>query len=68
MGGTKARLKRKEKVVGVKMRRQLKMDKFFQKLAWDRKNGDGSKVGWLCTVTTFVEWADGGTLPLVGKV
>lgn len=67
VGGTKARLKRKEKVVGVKMRRQLEMDVFFQKFAWDWKNGDGPKVGWVCTVTTFVEWPDGGTLPLAGK-
>ena len=30
MDGTKARLKRKEKIVGVKIRRQLKMDKIFK--------------------------------------
>ena len=29
----KARLKREEKVVGVKMRGQLEMDKFFQNFA-----------------------------------
>jgi len=68
VGGTKARLQRKEKVVGVKMRGKLEMDKFFQKFAWDRKNGDGPEVGWICTVTTFVQWPDGGTFPLGGKL
>ena len=52
VGGTKARLKWKKKIVGVKMRRQLKMNMFFQKFAWDRKDG---------------EWPDRGTLPLGGK-
>ena len=64
VGGMKARLKRKKKVVGVKIRRQLKMNMFFQEFAWDRKDGDGPKVGWVCTVTTFVEQTDRGTLPL----
>ena len=32
MGGTKARLQRKEKVVGVKMRGKLEMDKFSKSL------------------------------------
>lgn len=27
------------------------MDKFFQKFAWDRKNGNGPKVAWICKVT-----------------
>ena len=67
VGGTKARLKRKEKVVGVKMRGQLEMDKFFHNFARDRKNG-WAEVGWICTVTTFVEWPDGGTFPLYGKL
>ena len=33
VGGMKARLQRKEKVVEVKMRGKLEMDKFFQKFA-----------------------------------
>ena len=66
MGGTKARLQKKE-VVGVEMRGKLEMDMFFQKFAWDGKNGDGPEVGWICTVTTFVEWPDGGTFPLGGN-
>ena len=49
------------------MGRQLKMNMSFQSFAWDRKNGDGPKVGWVCMVTTFVEWPDGGTFPLAGK-
>ena len=49
------------------MRGKLEMDKFFQKFAWDGKNGDGPEVGWICTVTTIVEWPDGGTFPLGGK-
>ena len=67
VGGMKARLKWKKKIVGVKMKRQLKMNMFLQKFAWDRKDGDGSKVEWVCTVTTFVERPDRGTLPLGGK-
>ena len=50
------------------MRGQLEMDKFFQDFAWDRKNGDGPEVGWICTVTSFVKWPDGGTFPLDGKL
>ena len=68
VGGTKARLQRNEKVVGVTMRGKLEMDKFFQKFAWDGKNGDGPEVRWICTFTTFVEWPDGGTFPLAGKL
>ena len=45
MGVTKARLHRKEKVVGVKVRGKLEMEKFLQKFAWDGKNGDGPEVG-----------------------
>ena len=52
----------------VKMRGQLEMDKFFQNFARDRKNGDGPEVGWICTFTTFVEWPDGDTFPLDGKL
>ena len=33
VGGMKARLQRKEKVVGVKMRGKLEMDRFVQKFA-----------------------------------
>ena len=37
MRGMEARLKRKEKVVGVKMRRQLKMDMFSKSLLGIRR-------------------------------
>ena len=37
VGGTKARLQKKEKVIGVKMRGKLEMDKLFQTFAWDGK-------------------------------
>ena len=68
MRGVKDRLKGKEKVVGVKMRGQLKMDKFFQNFAWYRKNGNGPEIGWICMVTAFVEWPNGGTFLLGGKL
>ena len=58
MGGTKARLKRKGKVVGVKMRGQLEMDKFLQDFTWDRKSGDEPEVGWICTVISWSGWME----------
>jgi hypothetical protein len=55
---TKAGLKRKEKVVGVKVRRQLTVDMFLHEFAGNWQNGDRPVVGCFLTVTPFVQWTD----------
>ena len=68
MSGTEAVLGRGEKMVAGQVIVELTLDNTLYYFGNNRKNRDGSKVGWIGGVAGFVDWMDDRMFPVVGEI